>query len=730
MQSGSSDLGLGPRYSHCNQLTPANPHLHSHPKKWSPPYLFRTTRPNPLIADNKIDALRTVSQSLPIPGGPLLETPAPSPIFGRGEMADLTRAFDWASTPLGPIATWPQHLLATVNLVLSAALPMQLFWGPQLIIFFNDPFIPIMRDKHPLPLGQPGRDCWKEAWPIVGEQIEGVFATGKAILFEGALVPILQDGKIRPMYWNYSYSAVYGPNGQVEGLLDIAQDVTASIEASKARRESEQHLNLAMQSADLGMWFYDALTGIVIADDRMHAIFGSPQGKGSIDYWLDLLHPDDSQRVGQHFADALAGKHPYELEYRIVRPDGIHWLRSKGRVVEEEHSPIRMFAIIEDITARKLTDQALRTGEQRLRDSQDLAVRSEAQLQLITDALPAYISYLDSDLRYRRVNRTYEQWFKRPASDIIGKSIVEVLGPEGAASITPNLKLALAGSPQHFEYKLNINGDERTLSVAHIPDIDAHGKARGVIVQGQDVTEQKRAEEALIQNEKLAAVGRLAASIAHEINNPLESVTNLIYLARNSPDFNEVQGFLETADRELRRVSVISSQTLRFYKQSSRPSAITPRDLFESVLSIYQGRLVNSHVHVEMRDRTTRPIECFEGEIRQVLNNLIGNAIDALHVTGGRLLVRGREATHWTTGTKGVVLTVADTGAGIAPHILAKIFQAFFTTKGIGGTGLGLWVSKEIIGRHHGALQVRSSQAPGHNGTVFTLFLPFDAVVR
>ena len=153
-------------------------------------------------------------------------------------------------------------------------------------------------------------------------------------------------------------------------------------------------------------------------------------------------------------------------------------------------------------------------------------------------------------------------------------------------------------------------------------------------------------------------------------------------------------------------------------------------DLFGETLSVYQGRLVNSGIDVEKRKRAKRPAECFEGEIRQVLSNFISNAIDAMHPGGGRLVLRSREATQWTTGEKGLVLTVADTGPGISPEQQKKIFDAFYTTKGIGGTGLGLWISKEIVERHCGAIRLRSSQAPEHHGTVFSLYLPFSASPR
>ena len=249
----------------------------------------------------------------------------------------------------------------------------------------------------------------------------------------------------------------------------------------------------------------------------------------------------------------------------------------------------------------------------------------------------------------------------------------------------------------------------------------------GITLFFRDVTKDKQSAAALIQNEKLAAVGRLASSIAHEINNPLEAVTNLLYIARGSRDVEEIHQALDLADQEVRRMTVITNQTLRFHRQSTLPQDITCLDLFSTVLVMYESKIKNLGIQVEKRKRANKPVRIFEGDIRQVLNNLIGNAIDAMKA-GGRLLVRSREATRWSTGQKGLILTVADTGSGMPHEVASRIFEAFYTTKGIGGSGLGLWISKEIVDRHHGSLRVRSSEAPGRHGSVFTLFLPFDEI--
>ena len=284
-----------------------------------------------------------------------------------------------------------------------------------------------------------------------------------------------------------------------------------------------------------------------------------------------------------------------------------------------------------------------------------------------------------------------------------------------------------------FELEHRVRRVDGTLGWTHsraVPILNEDGEVREWFGMASDVTASKQAAAALIQNEKLAAMGRLAASIAHEVNNPLESVTNLIYLARATGNPEDSRTYLDMADRELRRAAAITSQTLRFYKQSTDPIEVSSEDLIEGVLGIHLGRIVNSRIRVEKRLAAPQSIRCFDGEIRQVLSNFVGNAIDAMHPLGGRLLVRSRQGRNWQTGLRGLVVTIADTGQGMSPQSLSKAFEAFYTTKGIGGTGLGLWVSKEIVDRHHGCIWLKSSQMEAHRGTVIQLFLPYEAASR
>jgi two-component system, sporulation sensor kinase C len=168
----------------------------------------------------------------------------------------------------------------------------------------------------------------------------------------------------------------------------------------------------------------------------------------------------------------------------------------------------------------------------------------------------------------------------------------------------------------------------------------------------------------------------------------------------------EAEGYRETAEKELQSVAHITAQSLRFYRQSTKAAAVRPVDLISSVLDLYARKLVQRDIKVLRKDSMSESIVCFESEVRQVISNLVRNAMDAMSGSGGTLLIRTREATQWRSGAKGVVITVADTGTGMSRETTGRIFKAFYSTKGVPGTGLGLWVSSEIANRHHGQFLV------------------------
>ncbi len=264
-------------------------------------------------------------------------------------------------------------------------------------------------------------------------------------------------------------------------------------------------------------------------------------------------------------------------------------------------------------------------------------------------------------------------------------------------------------------------------------EIALRGRRRQYQIRDQ-IQQYALAQKALLQSEKLAVTGRLAASIAHEINNPLEAVTNLLYLMRGQTNREEMRRYLAEAEQELARVTEITKQTLRFYRDPAQPTATGVATVLDSVLRLYGSRLSAAGIRVEREIRAEgATVLSTPGELRQVLANIIGNATDAMR-SGGLLRVRvseqecGRQAgeglAHWEHGDRSVRVTIADEGPGIPPDVLPNIFEPFVTTKGETGTGLGLWVISEIIKKNGWTIRVRTRREPGRSGTVFSIVIP------
>ena len=222
----------------------------------------------------------------------------------------------------------------------------------------------------------------------------------------------------------------------------------------------------------------------------------------------------------------------------------------------------------------------------------------------------------------------------------------------------------------------------------------------------------------------------MAASIAHEINNPLAAVTNLVYLSSTSERLPEIKKYLATAQQELERVSAITTHTLRFYREPAGPTPVNVIEVLDSVLLLFCSRLNDANITVEKHLDNIKPIIGLAGELRQLFANLIGNALDAMR-GGGTLTLRVRGGSELNNGRRdGVRVLIADTGYGISADQKAKIFEPFFTTKGQTGTGLGLWISSEIVQKHGGTVRVKSQVPPKKSGTVFSIFLPANSFSR
>ena len=267
----------------------------------------------------------------------------------------------------------------------------------------------------------------------------------------------------------------------------------------------------------------------------------------------------------------------------------------------------------------------------------------------------------------------------------------------------------------------------RTSYLAKLPSIieRALREQRASDAHAETQFELERIAETLRENQKLITIGRLTGTIVHEINNPLESLSNLLYLMElehQSPE--KCLEYLKMAQRELARVMQISKQTLNFYRETAEPVRVQLAELVEEVLGLYSRKISDKHLRVQREYESSEGMALYPGEMRQVLSNLIANAIEA-SAQNGKLVVRIRDARKWSDeGVQGLRLSVADNGTGISREVRERLGEPFFTTKGQRGTGLGLWVTRRIVSRYGGELQLRSSVTPERHGTVFSMFLP------
>lgn len=361
------------------------------------------------------------------------------------------------------------------------------------------------------------------------------------------------------------------------------------------------------------------------------------------------------------------------------------------------------------------------------RDISDRKRRDEARFRLA-----ALVECSDDGIVGKDLNGIISSWnpgaeriFGYSAEEMIGQPVLRLIPEELKHEEDMILSKLRAGERiEHYETtRVRKDGRRIDVSVTISPVRDAEGRIIGASKIARDVSDRKRIERLLIQSEKLAATGRMAATVAHEINNPLESVMNLIYLARRaSPPQGKPFQYLQTAEKELERVSHIARQTLGYYRETGAPVEVAMGDLLNNVLSVYETKLRAAGIAADCHFEKHRRVKVGKGEMLQVFSNIISNAVDAMP-QGGRLQLSVAETQY--EGAEGVQVVIRDNGTGIAPEHLDRIFEPFFTTKGDLGTGIGLWVSQQLVQNRGGRITISSATQGGENGTIASIFVPF-----
>lgn len=321
-------------------------------------------------------------------------------------------------------------------------------------------------------------------------------------------------------------------------------------------------------------------------------------------------------------------------------------------------------------------------------------------------------------------NRGAETLYGYGAAEIIGRPVTVLVPSDHTGEVERNIEQLRSGGRigSYQTEKINKSGMRILVSLSISAIRNEEGELVGASAIARDITQQKRTEEALRKNERLATAGRLTAAIAHEIRNPLEALINLVYLARR--DANGRDEYLRLAEQEIGRLGSIAQQALGFVRESAAPERVGPGKVLEEVLQLYMRKLQQNHIVIDKWTQEDAEVFAFPGELRQLFSNLILNAMEAMK-DGGRLRLRVMRVHEWSGAQRsGVRVTIADTGNGIQGTDLPHIFEPFYTTKKETGTGLGLWLAYGIAQKHTGWIKVSSRTVPGRSGTVFAVFLP------
>ena len=683
---------------------------------------------------------------------------------------------DWSRSPLGAAGEWPQSLRTAVDIVIHSPMPMLLLWGPQLTQIYNNGFALLAGHKHPHAFGQPAHQIWPELRDFT-DPIYSAVLQGQVRTYSERRFTLQRDGKESDFWLDLTYSPIRDETAQVAGILVTAIETNErrrialelqrrSEESLKAQRETEERLQLALAATDaVGTWDWDIGEDRFIADAhfaQLHGIDPSLASQLPISDYLRGVHPEDRAMVARSIKHCITYGTEYAEEYRLLQADGeVRWVFARGRCYKDHHGrPVRFLGAALDLTERKHTEQALR--------------QSQTELQLIINAMPILISYVDREERFRLNNAAYLDWYGLTPQELYGRTIREVIGEEAYFLRLPYIAEALAGRPCSFSlYTPHRDGSNRHALMNYLPRYAADGAISGFYIFVIDETERKKTEEALrnlnetleervsarteqlaqanqrLQNEmfereraedalrhaqKMEAVGQLTGGIAHDFNNMLTGIIGSLdlmqrYIANGRAD--EIGRFTEAAVSSANRAAALTHRLLAFSRrQSLDRKTLYVNELVHSLEDLIR-RTKGDPIELTLRlAENVWPVSTDVSQLENALLNLVINARDAMP-EGGELLIEtanvyldGSDITTLEPVKAGdyLMLAVSDNGTGMTPSVRSKAFDPFFTTKPIGqGTGLGLSMIYGFAQQSGGHVSLDS--LPGQ-GTCVRLYLP------
>jgi PAS domain S-box-containing protein len=675
-------------------------------------------------------------------------------LAGGGEMGALTRAYDWSKTPIGAPDSWPQSLRTALRILLNTNHPMFIWWGPELIQFYNDAYRQTMGpERHPSALGQRGRDCWAEIWPIIGPQIEQVMSGGGATWHENQLIPVTRHGRLEQVWWTYGYSPIDEADG-VGGVLVVCRDLTKEHLAAEALREREAELARVQQIGRIGGLEVDLRTGFRNRRSPEYLlIHGLPPDAVNETHedWVRRIHPDDREATEKKFRDAVAGNvRDYTVRYRIIRPnDGeLRWISVKSTIErDEDGNPVRLVGAHADITEQVEAERALRQSEAEQRKlagqlaelNATLAERVEEKTRerdRIWNVSQDLLLVADRNGIWQTVNPAWTRTLGWSEAELLNRTSEWLDHPDDGGTTRAHVRKLIAGDTTvRFESRFrHKDGTYRWLSWTGVSDKDRiYAVARDVTAEKAATDRLKAAEEALRQSQKMEAVGQLTGGIAHDFNNLLTGIVGSLDLLQTRLDQGRTENvarYINAAMTSANRAAALTHRLLAFARrQPLIPKSVDANALVVSLEDLLR-RTIGETIDLEIVAASGLWCTlCDPNQLESALLNLAINARDAMP-DGGKLVIAAANAridgidadTPALLPGDYIRIDVTDTGTGMSPEVAARAFDPFFTTKPIGqGTGLGLSMIYGFARQSNGHVLIDSKQGAG---TSVRLYLP------
>lgn len=638
--------------------------------------------------------------------------PSNTYIHGKGEMSCKIRSYDWSTTSLGSMDTWPDHLLISVNLMLDSSFPMLIWWGPEYIQFFNDAYLKILgtepTNAHLKTPGSRGQDCWPDAWPSVSRLIERVLSSGTSEYVENELVPLYRDGKLDNVYWTYAYNPIRNKSGVPEGILVVCTETTNT---QVQLQENEQQLQSVLDHMAEGVGIVDLSGRIVYSNPMAHKILRTesarfPERSSNSPEWFNI-HLDGTKMADSDHPTNVAmatGKPVFDYEFAIECPgmERMYLTMNAAPITDSAGKITGAVGMFSDITKRKHTENKLMASERRFRTLFNSIDESFMLIEMIFDAQGNPEDYWIRDInpafcRQTGLTRAACNQTVRKMMPDVEKHWIKTYG-----------EVALTGTAVRFEdYNDTLKHWYRVFA-SPVGENSPY-----VVVVFDNITAKKELEQ---RKDDFISVA------SHELKTPVTSLKASLQLLDRMKQQSTTPAMvrmIEQANRSVEKVTLLIDSLLNATRMSEghldlQLSSINALKLLKSACAHIQTADYNFIFEADPELR----IYADENRIEQVLVNLVNNAVK---------YAAGSSAIHLKASREGdqVKISVRDFGPGIEheklPHLFDRHYRVDFSGMQYSGLGLGLYISAEIVKKHGGAIQVASTVG---SGSTFWFSLP------